>query len=61
MSNFKKGEWCKIWDAIYYKFIEKHKNVLSKNYATAMQVKHYNNKTKEEKDEFTKIINNYKK
>lgn len=60
MSNFKKDEWCKIWDAIYYKFIEKHKNVLGKNYATAMQVKHYNNKTKKEKEEINEIVKDFK-
>jgi deoxyribodipyrimidine photolyase-related protein len=42
MSNFKKGGWCNIWDACYYSFINKHKDILSKNYATSMQVKNYN-------------------
>ena len=47
MSNFKRGEWCKVWDAVYYAFIHKHEKLLASNYATAMQVKHWHNKTKE--------------
>jgi deoxyribodipyrimidine photolyase-related protein len=59
MSNFKKGSWCKIWDAVYYSFINTHKNLLSKNYATAMQVKHWNNKNNQEKKELIKLSNEY--
>jgi len=63
MSNFKNDEsnWVKIWDALYYNFIKTHKNLLSKNYATAIQVKHYNNKTITEKNEIEKIAINYNK
>ena len=39
MSNYKKGEWCKILDNLYYNFINKHKNYLKRNYSTAIQVK----------------------
>lgn len=51
MSHYKKGEWSKIWDAYYYQFIHKNSDMLSKNYSTAILVKHWNNKTKEEKKE----------
>lgn len=59
MSNFKKGEWCEIWDAVYYTFINKHLKLLSSNYATAMQVKHWLNKTPLEQQRLLKIGNNY--
>jgi len=61
MSNFKNDEsdWVKIWDALYYNFIKDHKIKLAKNYATAMQVKHYNNKTINEKNEIELLANNY--
>jgi deoxyribodipyrimidine photolyase-related protein len=61
MSNFKKGEWCLIWDAVYYSFINKNKKLLASNYATAMQVKHWTNKTKKEQDELIIIANKYNK
>jgi deoxyribodipyrimidine photolyase-related protein len=51
MSHYKKGEWSKIWDKYYYRFIHKHSSMLSKNYSTAILVKHWNNKSNEEKKE----------
>jgi deoxyribodipyrimidine photolyase-related protein len=38
MSDYDKDD---TWDALYYHFISKHEKVLSKIYATAMQVKHW--------------------
>ncbi len=51
MSHYKKGEWSKEWDKQYYRFIHKHSEMLSKNYSTAILVKHWNHKTKEEQKE----------
>lgn len=31
MSNFEKGNWIEIWDALYWRFIFKHKKQLEKN------------------------------
>jgi deoxyribodipyrimidine photolyase-related protein len=61
MSDFKNDEsnWIKTWDALYYNFIKDHKTKLAANYATAMQVKHYNNKTSSEKNEIELLANNY--
>jgi deoxyribodipyrimidine photolyase-related protein len=61
MSNFKKGEWCLIWDSVYYSFINKHKSLLASNYATAMQVKHWNNKSKKDQEELIEIAKKYNK
>jgi deoxyribodipyrimidine photolyase-related protein len=54
MSDYKKGDWCEIWDNLYYYFIYNHKDILKKIYATSMQVKHWDNKTQKEKDEIIK-------
>jgi deoxyribodipyrimidine photolyase-related protein len=60
MSDFKNDtKWTKIWDSLYYNFIKDHKEKLASNYATAMQVKHYNNKTNSEKNEIELTANNY--
>lgn len=50
MSHHKKGEWSDIWDKYYYRFIDKNSEMLSKNYSTAILVKHWKNKSKEEKN-----------
>jgi deoxyribodipyrimidine photolyase-related protein len=55
MSNYKKDDWCDKWVALYYNFINKHKKILSKNYAIANQVKNWLNKSKEEKNKLLKI------
>ena len=34
----KKGEWCEIWDGLFWKFIEKHQDFFSKNYRMRMMV-----------------------
>lgn len=30
-SNYSKGEWCNVWDGLYWRFIESHKTILKKN------------------------------
>ena len=60
MSHFKKDkQWESIWDAIYYSFIDKHYNVLTKNYATARQTIHWKNKTETQKKELLYIAKKY--
>jgi deoxyribodipyrimidine photolyase-related protein len=63
MSNFKNDDtnWVKTWDALYYTFIKKHFKKISSNYATAMQAKHYTNKTEIEKKNIEKIAKKYYK
>jgi deoxyribodipyrimidine photolyase-related protein len=63
MSNFKKNkddEWWKIWDAIYYSFINKHYDVLKNNYATSRQAIYWKNKSDQEKEQLLKIAKIYK-
>lgn len=59
MSDFKKDNWCDIWDGLYYKFINDNRDILKKIYATASSVGHWNRKSKEEQKELLKIANNY--
>jgi deoxyribodipyrimidine photolyase-related protein len=62
MSTYKKDNiWNIIWDALYYNFINKHHNILRKNYATAPQVKHWDNKTVNEQNKLIEIATNYLK
>jgi deoxyribodipyrimidine photolyase-related protein len=49
MSNYKKDDWCIIFDSLYYNFINKHQKILKKNYSTAIQVSYWNKKTDKEK------------
>lgn len=31
MSDFKKGPWCEIWDSLYWRFIDKHYDLIKSN------------------------------
>lgn len=39
MSNFHKGSWCAVWDALYWRFLDRHADFLSKNPRMAIMVK----------------------
>ncbi|MBM3979917.1 MAG: cryptochrome/photolyase family protein [Planctomycetes bacterium] len=39
MSDFKKGPWCPIWDALYWRFIDRHADFFAGNPRMAMMVK----------------------
>jgi deoxyribodipyrimidine photolyase-related protein len=54
MSNYEKGNWCEVWDALYWLFIIKHKNSFAKNPRMSMMVS-LANKLSDEK------ISNYNK
>jgi deoxyribodipyrimidine photolyase-related protein len=31
MSNFSKGPWCDVWDALYWRFIDRHRDFFARN------------------------------
>lgn len=59
MSNFKGGEWEKIWDALYYRFIDVNYNKLEKINRMKFMIDSYNKKTKSEINEYKKIANEF--
>ena len=52
-------EWYEIWDALYYNFINKNKNVFKSNYSTARSVAQWNRKSNTEVKEKLKIAKLY--
>lgn len=59
MSDYKKDDWSEVWNTLYYNFINKHIKLFKNNYAIAMQVKHWKDKTKGEKDAILKKARQY--
>lgn len=39
MSDFKKGPWCPIWDALYWRFVDNHANFFQSNPRTSVIVR----------------------
>jgi deoxyribodipyrimidine photolyase-related protein len=31
MSNFKKGDWCEVWDGLYWRFMHRHRSFFERN------------------------------
>lgn len=56
MSDYEKNE---VWDALYYNFINKHQQMLSKIYATAMQVKHWKAMSSDKKKDLLNTAKKY--
>lgn len=54
-------EWYDVWDAIYYSFIKDNRMEFKKNYAIARQVKHWDNKSSNEKKQLLTIAEKYQK
>lgn len=52
-------EWWEIWDALYYSFIYDNSQELKKNYATARQVVHLNNKSQAEVKRLCELAEEY--
>jgi deoxyribodipyrimidine photolyase-related protein len=39
MSDFKRGPWCAVWDALYWRFIDRHADFFAANPRMAVMVK----------------------
>ena len=42
MSHFRKGPWCEIWDALYWRFVAKHRDFFAANPRMSVMVAHLN-------------------
>lgn len=60
MSNYKQGEWCKIWDSLFYRYLHTHKNELTGSSKTYLQnLRYFEKKTKKEQNEILHTANSY--
>jgi len=41
MSHYEKGDWCDVWDGLYWRFIDKNRERFSKNPKMSMAVSQY--------------------
>ncbi|UII28117.1 cryptochrome/photolyase family protein [Fulvivirga maritima] len=39
MSDYKKSQWCKVWDGLYWRFLKIHENEFSKNHRMSFMIK----------------------
>jgi deoxyribodipyrimidine photolyase-related protein len=39
MGDYPKGEWCEVWDGLYWRFVDRKKDMLTRNPRLSMMVK----------------------
>lgn len=59
MSDYRKGDWCDTWDALYWNFIDENRDFIRKNPRTSMMINMYDKKSKEMKLTYKKIERNF--
>ncbi len=55
MSDYKKGGWSNVWDALYWEFINDKRSFFLKNPRMAMMVRLYDKKSSDMKAEYKKL------
>ena len=60
MSNYKRGDWANTWDALYWKFIDKHRSFFLKNHRMSMMVSMYDKKDKYKKTSYSDLVSGIK-
>ena len=59
MSNYKSSQWQDVWDALYWQFIDKHRDIFNKNIRMKFMVSMYDKISIEKKENFIQIVDNY--
>jgi len=59
MSNFKKGEWCDIWDGLYWRFINKHRDYFINNHRMSMMINMFDKMDKKRRKEILEIAQKF--
>jgi deoxyribodipyrimidine photolyase-related protein len=55
MSNEAKGDWCRIWDCLYWKFVADFIDVFKGNGRMAMMANMYHSKSSDERADIDKV------
>ena len=61
MSNYKKGEWCSIWDSLFWNFIDKQREFFKTNPRMRMLVSSFDRMNIEKKEKLINTADNFLK
>ena len=59
MSNYKKGEWCKVWDALFWNFMDKQRSFFLKNPRMRMLISSFDKMDNTKRENFLITADNY--
>ena len=61
MSDYPSNEWTKIWDALFWNFIDENQNFFKKNPRLGMMLNNWNKMNEIQKDHHKKTAENFLK
>ncbi len=59
MSDYPKGDWQEIWDALFWRFLDKQRDFFLKNPRLSMLVRTFDNWDNTKKEKYLQIANQY--
>ena len=59
MSNYKKGEWCEIWDALFWNFMDKQRSFFLKNPRMRMLISSFDKMDHIKRENYLVTADNY--
>ena len=59
MGDFSEGEWCRIWDGLYWRFIDKHRDFFKKNPRMKVMIHQIDRMGRERMKEHLAIANRF--
>lgn len=60
MSSYEKGDWCEIWDGLYWSFIHRHQDFFSKNPRLSMMIKMLKKMNPQRRSKLFELSDNFK-
>lgn len=61
MSRYKKGQWSEIWDGLFWRFVNKHQELLRSNHRSSMMVRNFNKFSPEKRAKLLKDAEDFLK
>jgi len=59
MSDHKKGDWCQIWDALFWRFMDVHRNFFKKNPRLGMLVNTFDKMAPEKRNQHNEVAEKF--
>lgn len=59
MSNYKKDQWCEIWDALFWRFMNKQRNILKSNPRLNMLINNFDRMDKMKQNNINRISSSF--
>ncbi len=59
MSDYGKGDWCDVWDGLYWRFIHKHRDIFKDNPRLRVMISHLNRMGEEKLEQHLQHANDF--